>query len=75
MREIHERFTNLKTQVITVTLKQKNELIINILKNSEKLLIYKKTVKKTIKQIIYVLINPALLFKTIIKIFIIYGYK
>jgi len=75
MREIYNNFTSLKTQAITVTLKQGKKLVINVLKNPEKLLTYKKTAKKTTEQIIYILINPVLPLKTIIKKPSVYKYK
>jgi len=75
MREVYSGFTNLKTQIITITLGQGKELVVNVLRNPENLLIYKKIAKKTIKQIIYIPINPALLLRLIIKKPNVYGHK
>jgi len=67
MRKVYSNSIDLKIQVITVTLRQGKKLVVNIPENPEKLLIYKKAAKKTTEQIIYILINPALPFRLIIK--------
>jgi len=74
MREVYSNFTDLEIQAITVTLRQGKKLIINVPKNPKKLLIYKKTAKGTIKQVIYILINLILLLRLITKKPTVYGY-
>jgi transposase len=67
MRKVYQGFTNSKIQVTSVIIKKGEKLIVDILNNLKKLLIYRKTAKKTAKPVIHVLIDFTLPLKTTVN--------